>query len=184
MSHYPRRSSYTPGSYLPFSSSLYSSSYLSVPSYKSRQRSSSYSNIYTPTPSLYQNVTSRSSSNSQLSGKVKLPSLSTSASSSTIDCKRSDYNNRYSYRSRRSRDYSQLYEDAKKEFDTLTIECSEKNNEWMREKQSLEEKINQMKVQASVLSSLEDENNKLKDENKTLLRVLSKLNKDHTQTVH
>ena len=232
MSHYPRRSSYTPGSYLPFSSSsLYSSpssSYLSVPSYKSRQRSSSYSNIYTPSPFLYQNAsTSRSNSNTQLSESSSRRLSHSSSRSSLLDSKYSTSKSPLTYSSsstqlnstrcndspgkssgertnnltssrytrqqdlqvtrpscRASRDYGQLYEDAKQELQSLTEDYARKEKEWLQQKQSLEEKINEMEETAKSLPDLEKENKKLKDEHETLLRVLSKLNKDHTHCVH
>lgn len=79
---------------------------------------------------------------------------------------------------RASRDYSQLFEDAKEELQSLTREFAKKEEQWTQEKQSLEDKINQMEETAKSLPDLESENKKLKDEHETLLRVLNKLNKD------
>ena len=69
-----------------------------------------------------------------------------------------------------------------KELNTLTGQLTEQENLWNEEKRSLQSKINEMTEEAKVLPDLEAENKKLKDEKNTLLRVLSKLNKDFTYT--
>lgn len=178
-----RRSSLTPSSYLPYSSYTCSpsSSSLYVPSpYCFNRRSSSYSNLYSPSRSLssYRQDPSASGSTSNLSYRTR-----SSASSSRNSLSKSDSgvistpNSSKDNRTCSTPDFKKLYEEALAQIETLKKELVQKEQDWNREKRQQQRKMSELEEEVKAIEVLKSDNQRLKDENGALIRVISKLSK-------
>ncbi|XP_071021639.1 protein phosphatase 1 regulatory subunit 12B-like isoform X2 [Oncorhynchus clarkii lewisi] len=86
-----------------------------------------------------------------------------------------------------SRDYKKMYEDALAENDKLKSRLDDSKQELTKirtqldkvtqEKQALEKRVTDMEEELKVLTELKSDNQRLKDENGALIRVISKLSK-------
>ncbi|CAB1329823.1 unnamed protein product [Coregonus sp. 'balchen'] len=85
------------------------------------------------------------------------------------------------------RDYKKMYEDALAENDKLKSRLDDSKQELTKirtqldkvtqEKQALEKRVTDMEEELKVLTELKSDNQRLKDENGALIRVISKLSK-------
>ncbi|XP_051735134.1 protein phosphatase 1 regulatory subunit 12B isoform X5 [Ctenopharyngodon idella] len=86
-----------------------------------------------------------------------------------------------------SKDYKKLYEDALAENEKLKSRLDDSKQELTKirsqldrvaqEKEALEKKVSDMEEELKVLTELKSDNQRLKDENGALIRVISKLSK-------
>lgn len=176
----------------PSSSSLYlnSSSPSSSALSRSRSRSSSYSNLsYIPrtlsSSSIYQDpYASGSASNLSSSGyrsrstassrnSVKSDTADSGISSSTSHITSKDNH----YPSTDSKDFKKLYEESLVQIEALKKELAQKEQEWAREKRQQQRKISELEEEVKAIETLKTDNQRLKDENGALIRVISKLSK-------
>jgi hypothetical protein len=75
------------------------------------------------------------------------------------------------------RDYKKLYEELLGEVDKVRRDMSIKEQEWNRTKRQQLRKLSEYEEEVKLLAQLETDNQRLKDENGALIRVISKLSK-------
>ena len=74
-------------------------------------------------------------------------------------------------------DYKKLYEETLSQMEALRKELSQKEQEWSREKRQQQRKISELEEDVKMMDILKSDNQRLKDENGALIRVISKLSK-------
>lgn len=148
----------------PYNSSYDSSSRRgSLSSYKFPSYSSYNFNSFQTDPSSYR---SRSASRTSSLNKSE-PDLTTSASKSSTSNGSSD----------EGKDYKKLYEESLQEIEKIKKEFALKEQEFSREKRQQQRKISEYEEELKMLEILRSDNQRLKDENGALIRVISKLSK-------
>lgn len=75
------------------------------------------------------------------------------------------------------KDYKRLYDDLMKEHEKMKRDASIKEQEWQRTRRQQLRKISEYEEEVKLLEQLEADNQRLKDENGALIRVISKLSK-------
>ena len=186
-------SPYSSSQYLsPSSSSLYLSPSTSYGLSRSRQRSNSYSNLYVPrslsSSASYQDpVTSsssrdlsyrsRSTASSRNSVKSETDSGLPATSSSTSLSNSSASSSKVDLADNSKSDFKKLYEESLVQIEALKKEFAQKEQEWLREKRQQQRKISELEEEVKSVEILKSDNQRLKDENGALIRVISKLSK-------
>ena len=74
-------------------------------------------------------------------------------------------------------DYKKLYEETLAQMESMKREFSLKEQEWSREKRQQQRKISELEEDVKMMDILKSDNQRLKDENGALIRVISKLSK-------
>lgn len=149
----------------PYTSSYDSSRRGSLSSYKYPSLSSYNLHSFQHDPLLY-----RSRSASRTSSLNKSESdLSANSASSKPSANGSNEND--------EKDYKKLYEESLQEIERLKKEFSLKEAEFNREKRQQQRKISEYEEELKMLEILRSDNQRLKDENGALIRVISKLSK-------
>lgn len=76
-----------------------------------------------------------------------------------------------------TKDYQKLYEEVLESIEVLKKQHATKEVEWSRERRLLQRKISEMEEELKNIDILKSDNQRLKDENGALIRVISKLSK-------
>ena len=63
------------------------------------------------------------------------------------------------------------------QIEALKKELAQKEQEWAREKRQQQRKISELEEEVKAIETLKTDNQRLKDENGALIRVISKLSK-------
>jgi protein phosphatase 1 regulatory subunit 12A len=75
------------------------------------------------------------------------------------------------------KDYKKLYEQLLVEFDGYKQETARKEQESSREKRQMQRKLGELEEELKQIETLKTDNQRLKEENGALIRVISKLSK-------
>lgn len=149
----------------PYTSSSYDSSRRgSLSSYKYPSYSSYNLNSFQSDPSSY-----RSRSASRTSSSNKSESDITHSASNKLSSSNGSSDD--------GKDYKKLYEESLLEVERLKKEFAAKEQEFNREKRQQQRKISEYEEELKMLEILRSDNQRLKDENGALIRVISKLSK-------
>lgn len=70
-----------------------------------------------------------------------------------------------------------MYEETVVQLENLRKEMSQKEQEWSRDKRQQQRKISELEEDVKMMDMLKSDNQRLKDENGALIRVISKLSK-------
>lgn len=126
-------------------------------------------------------VTSSSSSSNNIIPDHRLQQNNASSSNSNIVVTSTAPvvapQNNSSIHNNETKDYKKLYEDSVGTIETLKKEISNMRSEFNREKRQQQRKISEYEEELKLLDVLKTHNQRLKDENGALIRVISKLSK-------
>ncbi|RWS06381.1 protein phosphatase 1 regulatory subunit 12A-like isoform X4 [Dinothrombium tinctorium] len=113
---------------------------------------------------------------------VGYPATSTSSSSSNVRVRSGSKQSLKESESQSvEKDYRKLYEELLQTYESLKKDYAKREQEWNREKRQMQRRIGELEEECKQLDNFRADNQRLKDENGALIRVISKLSKcDHS----